>query len=335
MLAVAVAAFSALGAALLTWHVMHRHAVLDVPNERSSHAVPTPRGGGLAVVGVIVAAVGVFAAARLISVPEALALAGAVPVALAGWFDDRHTLPVRLRLVTHVGAAIWALICLGGLPAVRVGDAELALGPAGWALGVLGIVWAINFYNFMDGIDGIAGTQALAAGASAALLLGLAGAPGLAVTAAALAGAAFGFLRWNWHPARIFLGDVGSGTLGYLVAVLGIASEQAGAVPLLSFVVLLGPFVTDATATLVRRLVRGERVYQAHRSHAYQRLVRAGWSHATVAGAYGLAAASMAVPAWLLWARPTLGVWAAAAAALALVAAYAAVERVQPLAASR
>jgi Fuc2NAc and GlcNAc transferase len=327
----AIGAAAAAATALLTGYVLARHAVMDVPNERSSHSVPTPRGGGLAIVAVVLAAVGVLGGAGALAAGPALALGGGALVALVGWLDDRHRLPVGVRLLAHLLAGAWALAWLGALPVVRLGGAELRPGALGAVVALLGIVWAINFFNFMDGIDGIAAVRATAAGAGAAVILAAAGAPGLAAACAALAGAAAGFLGWNWHPARIFMGDVGSATLGYLLAVLGIASERAVALPLLGFVVLLGPFVVDSTVTLLRRLARGERVHQAHRGHAYQRLVLAGWSHAAAAGVYGAAAALMAVPAWLLWSRPAAGAWAAAAALLLLLAGYAAVERLHPL----
>jgi Fuc2NAc and GlcNAc transferase len=322
---------AAAGAAVLTRYVLHHHAVIDVPNERSSHVVPTPRGGGLAIAVVMLIAVVALWASGGLAPAAALALMGAAPVAMAGWVDDRHHLPVRVRLLAHTSAAVWALGWLGGLPLLRVGAETLHIGVMGWPIGVLGIVWAINFYNFMDGVDGIAGVQAMVAGFATALILFLVDAPGLGAASAALGGAAAGFLVWNWQPARIFMGDVGSATIGFLVAVLGIASERADALPLLGVVILLGPFVVDATLTLVRRLLRRERVYEAHRDHAYQRLVRAGWSHASVSLMYALAATLMALPAWLLWSRPAVGGWASLAAVVLLVGLYVAVERVHPL----
>jgi Fuc2NAc and GlcNAc transferase len=136
----------------------------------------------------------------------------------------------------------------------------------------------------MDGIDGLAAGEAVVAGAGATMLLHAGGYSGLAWTTAVVSGASGGFLVWNWPPAKIFMGDVGSGLLGFLFATSAVASENAGGPPLLAWLLLLGVFVFDATVTLFRRLARGERVYEAHRSHAYQRAVQAGWSHRFVTG---------------------------------------------------
>lgn len=307
--ALAVAAFAA---SWVLTRAVRRYAkarLLDVPNERSSHARPVPRGGGLAVVLAFGSALAALALLGVVEGPLALALlGGGVLIAGIGWLDDHYSIPARWRVVVHFAAAGWALWMLGGLPSLRLGVAEVPLGPVGWVLGALGIVWVTNLYNFMDGIDGIAGGQALSVGAAACVLLAWAGHPGLAAAALLLAASSAGFLVWNWHPARIFMGDVGSGTLGYWIAVLAVASENAGAVPLMGWAVLMGVFIVDATATLLRRLMRGERVYEAHCSHAYQRAVRAGLSHARVSGAVvllnlalaGIVLAAVLNPRWLL-----------------------------------
>ncbi|HEX6751193.1 MAG TPA: hypothetical protein VF092_28140, partial [Longimicrobium sp.] len=172
--------------------------------------------------------------------------------------------------------------------------------------------------------------EAVSAGVAAAGLLYLLGAPGLAAAALLLAAASAGFLAWNWQPARIFMGDVGSGTVGYLFAVLALASEKARALPLLAWVILLGVFVFDATATLVRRLLRGERVYEAHRSHAYQRATQAGFSHAQVSGRVIVLNLLLAVLAGAAAVEPRLLLPAFAAALLLTVVVYRAVERRRP-----
>jgi Fuc2NAc and GlcNAc transferase len=283
--------------------------VMDVPNERSSHQVPTPRGGGLSIASVVLLGLAVGTGMGWLPVNVGVGLmGGAAMVALVGWLDDRYSLLARPRLLVHLAAALWTLGWLGGMPRVDVGVGSVALGAAGWVLAALGIVWAVNFYNFMDGIDGIAGGQAVVVGLGGAALLMLAGAPDLAGVAVLVAGASLGFLGWNWAPARIFMGDVGSGLLGYLFAALAVASENRGAVPVLVWVLLLGVFVVDATLTLVRRARDGEAVFNAHRKHAYQRAVQAGWSHAGVSAAVmalgvalaGLGWLALRVPAWLL-----------------------------------
>jgi Fuc2NAc and GlcNAc transferase len=280
--------FSAAG--LLSWvltGVVRRWALargrMDVPNERSSHVVPTPRGGGLAIAFVVLVPLLAGTLAGLIPLRVGVALlGGGAMVGVIGWLDDCYSLHARPRLAVHLAAAAWTLGWLGGFPRLDVGAGSVFMGVAGWLVAALGIVWAVNFYNFMDGIDGIAGGEAVSVGAAGGVLLFLAGAPDLAWISLLVAGASLGFLLWNWQPARIFMGDVGSGLLGYLFAALAVASENRGAVPMLVWVLLLGVFVVDATLTLVRRAMEGEAVFNAHRKHAYQRAVQAGWSHARV-----------------------------------------------------
>lgn len=302
-LAVAAGAFAASWAGTRAVLRYARARLLDVPNERSSHAAPTPRGGGLAVVGAFLAGLAVLTAAGVLEPHVALALGpGTAAISAVGWADDHHHVPARWRSLVHFAAAFWALGWLGGMPALQVGHGFLPLGAFGWVVGALGIVWVTNLYNFMDGIDGIAAGEAVSAGLAAAALLWLRGSPSLAAVTLLVAASSAGFLAWNRPPARIFMGDVGSGTLGWLFAVLAVASENSRAMPLLAWVVLLGVFVLDATVTLVRRVRRGERAYEAHRTHAYQRAVQAGLSHGRVTGAVlalNLVLAAMALAAVL------------------------------------
>jgi len=269
-----------------------RRALLDVPNERSAHAAPTPTGGGLAIAATCLLALMVAWALGWVppGLTAALAGGGAV-VAVVGWLDDRVGVSAPVRLGVQLAAALWAIAWLGGLPGLRLGGWTAPLGVAGPGLAVLGIVWATNLYNFMDGIDGLAAVEAVQVGGFGALLAGLSGDPPIALVGGLLAASAAGFLWWNRPPARIFMGDVGSGFLGFVLGALAVASENRGAVPLLAWAVLAGVFVFDATATLLRRLWRGESWWRAHRSHAYQRLALSGAGHATVT--WGVAAANL------------------------------------------
>ncbi len=259
---------------------------LDVPNARSSHTVPTPRGGGLAFVLALAAGLLALAPSGLLDGqwrPLVAVLGAGVAVAVVGFLDDRGHVPARWRLLVHFSAAAWGLAWLGGPPALALGGWVLGPNALGWALAAFYLVWLLNLYNFMDGIDGLAAAQAITVGAGAALLYGVVGAPTPAMAMPlALAGAVAGFLLWNFPPARIFMGDVGSGFLGI---VLGLLSLQAGRFePLLlwAWLILQAVFVTDATLTLLRRLLRGERVYEAHRLHAYQHLSRRCGRHLPV-----------------------------------------------------
>jgi Fuc2NAc and GlcNAc transferase len=258
--------------------------VVDVPNARSSHDVPTPRGGGLAIVLVTTAGLLVLAVLGMLRLDLLWAVTGGgLAVALAGFADDRRSLSAATRLTVHFAAALWALVWLGGLPALRIGAHLVFPGWMGYVLGAFGIVWAINLFNFMDGIDGIAASEAVFVALAGALLsLPMGVGAGVGFAAAVFAAACGGFLMWNWPPARIFLGDVGSGYLGYVIVVLAVAATRDNPVALWVWLILGGAFFVDATATLLRRLLRGERVYEAHRSHAYQWLARRWGGHAPV-----------------------------------------------------
>jgi Fuc2NAc and GlcNAc transferase len=309
-----------------------RIGMLDIPNQRSSHTAPVPRGGGIAIVATFGAGILLLAATGSLDTPLLLALGpGGAAIALTGWLDDRGGVAPRVRVVVHLAAAAWAVACLGGLPTLRLGAAEFSLGLAGPVLAVLGIVWFLNLFNFMDGIDGIASSQAVVVSGVAGTIALLNGDPGIAAPYALVCGASGGFMIWNWPPARIFMGDVGSGFLGFVLAVLAVAGERAGSVPLAVWIVLVALFGFDATVTLVRRLIRRERVYEAHRNHAYQRAVLSGLSHRAVTLTAAVITLLLGAAALLAAFRPTvLGAVMLGAAAL-LSAVYLAVERRRPM----
>ncbi|MDN6859502.1 glycosyltransferase family 4 protein [Pseudomonas sp. CAN2814] len=293
-------------------------SIMDIPNARSSHQIPTPRGGGVAIVlGFLI----FLPVAGILGAIDSRSLLALLPagtlVAAIGFLDDHRHIPARWRLLGHFVAAGWLLYWLGGLPALPVPWGVLDLGLFGDLLALVFLVWLLNLYNFMDGIDGIAGLEAISVCAGAALCCWLSGMAQLAWLPLILGMASAGFLIWNFPPARIFMGDAGSGFLGLM---LGGLALQAGAVApqlIWSWLILLGVFVVDASFTLIHRLLRGERVYEAHRSHAYQRASRRYGSHLKV---------SLAVTAInLLWLLP----WAALAGLgkvsglFALIVAYA------------
>ena len=260
------------------------HGVLDIPNARSSHTTATPRGGGLAIV--VTATAGMILLALLGAMPIDAVLAasgGGIAVAIVGFLDDRFSVPPSIRFAVHIAAAVWAVMSLGGLPPMRIGAHLMQLGWAGQVLAVLGIVWTLNLFNFMDGIDGIAASEAgFITGSGALLTLLEAGSPDVLAAGLMFCAACSGFLLWNWPPAKIFMGDVGSGYVGYVIAVLGLTATRANPSAIWAWLILGGAFFVDATVTLVRRLLRGERVHEAHRSHAYQWLARRWGSHRSV-----------------------------------------------------
>ena len=307
-------------------------SVIDVPNARSLHHRPTPRGGGLALSAAALLGIAVLAAMQ--AVPRHLAIAllgGGALIATVGWLDDVMTLGRLVRIVCQVAAAVWALAWIGWLPVVQLGDTPLWVGAWGAPLALVWVVWATNLYNFMDGIDGIAATEAVCVGVAAALLLWPRGSGALAALSLLVAASALGFLPWNWTPARLFMGDVGSSLLGFLLACLSIASERAGQLPLLLWALLLGSFVFDATVTLLRRMAAGERWWEAHKKHAYQRVVQGSWSHARTSLAVAVLNVVLALLAWLAVRQPEWMLATLAGGALILASAYAYAERLFPM----
>ncbi|MGQ9370043.1 MraY family glycosyltransferase [Azospirillum sp. ST 5-10] len=283
MSAQALAPFAALAGTLaLSWLLVGRvlaylrqRAILDHPNDRSSHTVPTPRGGGWGVVLTVLPAWVVIAAAagRLPALLPLLAAAAAL-VAVS-WADDRRGLGAAPRFLAQIAAVAAGLATL---PA----DGLVLQGLAPWWLdrAVAGVAWLwfVNLFNFMDGIDGMAGSEAACVGGGLALVAALAGLDAaFPLYGLAVAGAALGFLGWNWHPAKVFMGDVGSVPLGYLLGWLLLSAAGAG----LWEAALLLPlyFLADATITLLRRAAAGKRLWQAHREHFYQKAVQRGRRH--------------------------------------------------------
>lgn len=254
--------------------------LLDLPNARSLHTRPTPRSGGIALLAGAGAALVLLAGGGGLHAALAPVLLAALPVAVVSYFDDRGGVAVRVRFAVHLAAA-GLLLATGGLPAaLTLPGGVWQPGPAVTAMLALPFcVWMLNLYNFMDGMDGFAGGMTVAGYGTLALLGALAGDAGYATVAALPAAAALGFLAFNFPPARIFMGDTGAATLGFLAAGLILYGERAGLFPFWAGLLAFAPFIVDATVTLLRRLVHGERIWEAHRSHYYQRLVRLGWGH--------------------------------------------------------
>jgi Fuc2NAc and GlcNAc transferase len=283
----------------LTLRYTTRNNILDVPNARSSHTHPTPRGGGVAIVGVVIATLlGLVACGMLPAYLGLSLLLSSVMIAALGLADDLYHLSPRVRLAVQ-GIAAGIVVC-GIVPFdVRVVSGTLLLvALLGALLLTIATVWMTNLYNFMDGIDGIAGIQATVAALSAAVLLYQSGWQTAAVLAVSIGGASVGFLIFNWSPARIFMGDVGSSFLGFMFAALAIMGYGHAVTLSLLLIMPLLPFVIDATMTLLLRLARGAPAATAHREHVYQLAVQAGLSHKEVAGTVGAYSVVLALVAW-------------------------------------
>lgn len=292
--------------ALLLWLLLRpatRRWLLDRPNDRSLHDSPVPRTGGLALMPGI--ALGV-----ILSGTQLLALALALGLMLLSLLDDWKGLSPRVRLLAHLAAALTLVLAIGE--------------QGGWLqtiLLVMATAWMTNLYNFMDGADGLAGGMAVFGFGAYAVASWLAGGTDLALASLAVVGAATAFLLFNFPPARVFMGDAGSIPLGFLAAALGISGWREQIWPLWFPAVVFSPFVLDASVTLARRVLRGEQVWRAHRSHYYQRQVLMGWSHRRLAlSAYTLMAAAAAAALCALLVPPAARAWILAVLALVYLA---------------
>lgn len=264
----------------------HRADLMDLPNERSSHSLPTPRGGGMAIVSVFVLALGYISILQLADFNLTTALIGSgLLVALIGWLDDRSHVSVKMRLVVQFVAAAWGAYWLGvvdstnGLPTIL---RYLLL-----FVVLLYLVWMLNLYNFMDGINGIAGVEAITVCCGMILSTIVCCAfDGETVIPLLLLASVTGFLLWNFPSAKIFMGDVGSGFLGLTLALLSVSAAMTNIGLFWGWLILLGVFIVDATFTLLRRILRRQRFYEAHCSHAYQHAARR-YGHTRVTAACG------------------------------------------------
>lgn len=279
-----LAALAFVAAVFLTRRIRrlaHAHNFLDVPNSRSSHYTPTARGGGLAFVIVILAVICLSGLVNWLTPLWAVGLLGAGgALAIVGWIDDRGHVAAPIRLMIHAGAAIGVTATLGPLSLDWAGSWPPAVE---WFTTILLIVWIINLVNFMDGIDGLAASESCFVLFGFALCLAAAGDWQGSGALALVAGASVaGFLLLNWPPASIFMGDVGSGFLGGLLGGILLLADRIGLEFTAAIGILFAVFVTDATVTVLRRLLQGRPIWAAHRSHAYQRLARRWSSHLTV-----------------------------------------------------
>jgi Fuc2NAc and GlcNAc transferase len=264
----------------------HRFSKMDIPNERSSHITPTPRGGGIAFVATSLIGFLLLLLNNALNGTELLALccAGSI-VAIAGHLDDRQKISgATVRLVLHAISAIILIIGVGIPSELVLFERTVNTGIVGSILGVVYLVWLLNLFNFMDGTDGIAASEAIFVVLAGAFLnyhvLSDANHSAVAVV---LAASTFGFILYNWSPAKIFMGDVGSGFLGIVIGGFSLIAANQDPELLWVWIILLAVFVSDATVTLIRRLLRKQKPHVAHRSHAYQHLAIRLNSHAKVA----------------------------------------------------
>lgn len=288
-----ILAFSLAVLCLVSWtgtrafiHFAGRRGILDIPNARSSHSIPTPRGGGVVFVTLFL----LFTLMCLFVYPDEAALwrsllPGGAAVAFIGWMDDRRKgIPVRVRLLVHAAAAVWVLYQLGGMPTIAIRDTVIHIGFFGHLLAFIGGIWVTNLYNFMDGIDGLAAGEGVMVACAASVLIAGYGTPA-SFALLAFAACIAGFLIWNRPPARVFMGDVGSYFIGFVFFVFALYGKSLKFLSVFSWASLLSVFVIDATYTLIKRFLEKKNLTESHREHLYQQAVIAGFSHRTVTAA--------------------------------------------------
>lgn len=257
--------------------------IMDIPNARSSHTRPTPRGGGVAIVLSFSLLALWFTWSGVIPMRVAVALLGSgLAIALVGFLDDLGHVNSKIRLLCHFVAAGWALAWLGGVPPFPVFGCTVDLGWFAVVLVAAYLAWMLNLYNFMDGIDGIASLEAITVCMGGALTWWLAAGTPYWIVPVGFAACVFGFLVWNFPPAKIFMGDSGSGFIGITIGVISVWAGHDNPPAFWCWFILIGCFMVDATVTLLRRMSRGSRFDEAHRAHAYQYAARRAGAHRPV-----------------------------------------------------
>jgi Fuc2NAc and GlcNAc transferase len=276
MLIVFILLISFLSTCLITY-LIRQYALnknlLDIPNERSSHETPTPRGGGLSVVIVfLITLLGLQQFNIILLADNALIgiVISSVLISSIGFWDDLQSIPARWRFGVHIIASLILLICLPQLPTLNFFGVALNLSIFGYIFYTLVLAWLLNLYNFMDGIDGFASSEAINVSLSAALLLLIQGDTQWSLVLILLSICVAGFLIWNWPHAKIFMGDACSGFLGFILGGLALMTTLEGLINLWSWFILLAVFIADSSLTLGSRILKGKKWYQAHCTHAYQ-----------------------------------------------------------------
>jgi Fuc2NAc and GlcNAc transferase len=306
--------------------------MLDEPGPRSSHIAPTPRGAGVVFFVGWVALLGTLHHYHMLHQHWLWIFSPVLFVGLAGFWEDHNGLPVAARFFIQCLCAAGSLILLkegGGL--LQDWLPFFIPLPVAFGLMIFTMVWMVNLYNFMDGSDGMAAMQGMFIFFMGGWFLFQAGAPELAMISWGLVALLAGFLIWNWPVAQVFMGDCGSYFLGFLVSVFALISYKYFQVPLVAWIILTSLFWFDATITLVRRMLAGQKWYAPHRTHAYQRMLQHGWSHRKVLLSAMLVNVVLSVLAWISVEEPRLQMFSLAGAVVFLVCLYLMVEAKKPM----
>ena len=260
----------------------YRLCLIDYPIARSAHTSPKPSGGGLVVAVLFLFVSYVLDVNEYIPSYVFYSLLAAVPVAAVGLFDDLSRVGLRFRLLTQFCASCWALYFFGGIPPIEISILQLSNTWVLSFLGIIALVWLLNLYNFMDGIDGIAGTEVLFVTLMSSFFAIYEGDDTLALLSGALFATSAGFLVLNWPPSKLFMGDVGSSFIGFVLGIFALLSMHNESMTVWTWFILLGVFVVDSTVTLLVRFATGEKWYEGHSCHAYQNAARKWGSHERV-----------------------------------------------------
>ncbi|MFK7864380.1 MAG: glycosyltransferase family 4 protein [Pseudohongiellaceae bacterium] len=286
-----------------------RTHLLDIPVSRSAHKTPVPVGGGVVLVCILLFAVISLYLSKRMGFPEFMAFGGALLIAIVGFVDDIKELPINWRIIPQLACSTWAVWWLGGIPEIDFLGFTLSTTWLLNGLGIIALLWLVNLYNFMDGIDGIAVSELVFVNVMS--LLFVIKFPNSEVFLLSLVslGAACGFLMWNWAPAKIFMGDVGSGFIGFVIGLLAIITLHHGLMTVWTWLILLAVFVVDTLVTLFRRFLAGKKWYQGHASHAYQKAAKHFNSHQKVTITVMLINVLWLSPlAWCSMEYPNLGI---------------------------
>ncbi len=261
-----------------------RNNVIDVPNERSSHTIPTPTGGGVAIAMSMLLSSLLFIVGTGDLFLLSLGLSsGVLIIGIVGWVDIHHEVPVMKRAILYLCTSAWAVLVFGGIDTLTFGDYSLKSVWLASSIAIVAVSWLVNLYNFMDGTDGLAAIQAITSAFCGGVFFIVSGKFEAGILCLAIIFSSSAFLIWNWAPAKIFMGDVGSCSIGFAFGILAIYGEKTAVIPVVVWLILLSIFISDASFTLFKRILAGETWYRAHNTHAYQRLVQMGISHARLA----------------------------------------------------
>lgn len=283
--------------------------LLDIPVSRSAHNTPVPVGGGIVLVFIFMTAVVSLYLTERLSFPQFMSFMGAFVIAAVGFVDDIKKLPIHWRIIPQLACSIWGIWWLDGIPDIDFFAFQVS---STWilnSLGVVALIWLVNLYNFMDGIDGIAASELAFVNVMSLLFVIKFRDSGIFLLSLVSLGASCGFLIWNWSPAKLFLGDVGSGFIGYALGIMAVITLHLGVMTVWTWLVLLAVFVVDTLVTLLRRVIAGNKWYQGHASHGYQKAAKRFSSHRKVTISVMLINTFWLAPlAWLSVEYPNLGI---------------------------